>query len=296
MTEATSEPVQFYHLAPFKGTSQDGKMEFEVSWPENGEPTIEINGVAANESVNHLSGSIIFGMLDAYNDLKARYEGTDAADVEEMRTQLTAEKALRIAAEEQTIQAEKRYNAAWRLVLCLRDAVSPFAECFGDSARMADLTSDPAFLARLCEQASETYDLHTGDLPNYEDVIRDRRQEHVLAWAIRTFGPEAASPLERALRFLEESVELYQATTHGQRGIAFDAIKKTVERVYSRPVGDVRREVGGVAVTLLALCEVAGVRLAEAERDEWGRVQSIPRREFQARHAIKAYQGITDRG
>lgn len=52
-----------------------------------------------------------------------------------------------------------------------------------------------------------------------------------------------------------------------------------VDYVFGRDAGDVRQEVGGVMVTLAALCEAAGVdheEAAEAELERnWSRIELI---------------------
>ncbi|MEL4071709.1 hypothetical protein WKW50_16310 [Ochrobactrum sp. GPK 3] len=77
-------------------------------------------------------------------------------------------------------------------------------------------------------------------------------QNMVHGWAVMTFGPEVANDItERCDRYVEESMELVQAIGY-DRQRAHDL----VDYVFDRPVGEVPQEVGGVMVTLAALCSV----------------------------------------
>jgi len=89
-------------------------------------------------------------------------------------------------------------------------------------------------------------------------------QARVWRWVVQCFGTGfACDPIERAHRFLEESLERAQAV-----GCTEEDAVKLVAYVYGRPVGVVFQEVGGVSVTLVALCaglEVDGDDAAETE-------------------------------
>lgn len=82
--------------------------------------------------------------------------------------------------------------------------------------------------------------------------IRDF-QEHVRDWTRNTFGDEIAeNTLERNHRFLEESLELVQSM-----GCTKTEALLLVDYVFDREVGDPPQEVGGVMLTLMALCAAA---------------------------------------
>lgn len=89
-------------------------------------------------------------------------------------------------------------------------------------------------------------------------------QARVGQWITETFDADTCSnQIERAMRFLEESLELCQAL-----GMTHLEVVKVAEYVYGRPVGVPEQEVGGVCVTLAALCHVVGIdEAAEAERE-----------------------------
>lgn len=82
-------------------------------------------------------------------------------------------------------------------------------------------------------------------------------QSRVGKWIQDCFPPRVcADRLERRDRFVEEALELAQTLP------AFTAERAhaLVDYVFSRPVGATEQEVGGVAVTLAALCEAEGIQ------------------------------------
>jgi hypothetical protein len=89
-------------------------------------------------------------------------------------------------------------------------------------------------------------------------------QNRVALWMQECFGPEiSADRLERNDRFVEEALELVQAC-----GYAKDRAHALVEYVFNRPVGHAPQEVGGVMVTLAALCLAHGYDMhAEGETE-----------------------------
>lgn len=100
---------------------------------------------------------------------------------------------------------------------------------------------------------------------------RDLRayQERVSTWMLVCFARSLAmSKKERAQRFLEEALELAQA-----EGLTRDDADLMVNYVYSRPVGKSPQEVGGVMVTLAALCWNAEIDLEAEAFKELERVE-----------------------
>ncbi len=117
---------------------------------------------------------------------------------------------------------------------------------------------------------------------------RDQRQGMIADWAKKAFGEvEATSLPQRGLRLLEEAIEAFQACG-GDEEIAH----KLVAFVFARPKGTVAQELGGVAVTTLALAAAAGLSADEEERREVHRVLSKPPREFTERNASKNAAGF----
>jgi hypothetical protein len=89
------------------------------------------------------------------------------------------------------------------------------------------------------------------------------------------FGPEiSADTVERYHRFIEESLELAQAL-----GCSAQDAHMLVDYVFSRPVGQPHQEVGGVMVTLAALCLAADLDMHIAGENElwrvWGKIDVI---------------------
>lgn len=127
--------------------------------------------------------------------------------------------------------------------------------------------------------------MSTGVIKAADD--RDSRQFQVIRWCADTFGFGVATDgRERAKRFLEEAIELAQAC-----GISFDELEDVAAHVYSKPVGDIAQEIGGVGVTLLALAHNFGFSADEAERKELDRVLSKDPAHFRARQDAKAAAG-----
>lgn len=100
-------------------------------------------------------------------------------------------------------------------------------------------------------------------------------QGRVYEWLKSCFGHAISmNKTERSHRFLEEALELAQATDVS----LMEALQLTVY-VYGRPVGERYQEIGGVAITLAALCEAHDIYLDRAAEDElvrvWGKIDKI---------------------
>lgn len=93
-------------------------------------------------------------------------------------------------------------------------------------------------------------------------------QRRVLAWSAACFGAaDAEVPGTRSHRFLEEALELVQAL-----GCSEEEAKRLLRYVYGRPKGDPDQEVGGVMITLAALCHASKLDMADAGERELTRV------------------------
>jgi len=76
-------------------------------------------------------------------------------------------------------------------------------------------------------------------------------QARVYSWMLRCFGNELSQDRgERNRRFLEEALELVQSL-----GCTKEQASSLVAYVFDRPSGNPGQEVGGVVVTLAALCQ-----------------------------------------
>jgi len=112
--------------------------------------------------------------------------------------------------------------------------------------------------------------------PSAPDVAEDAPfQDRVKPWMMKCFGPRiSADKVERNHRFLEEALELVQST-----GCTASEAHQLVDYVFGRDVGETAQEIGGVMVTLAALCLAAGHHMdacGEMELDRiWGKVDAI---------------------
>ena len=101
-------------------------------------------------------------------------------------------------------------------------------------------------------------------------------QPRVDAWMNACFGDKIkADRVERADRFIEEALELAQ-TIDGFGACRAHAL---VDYVFGRSVGNQPQEVGGVMVTLAALCNAVSLDMADCGEKElarvWTKVEAI---------------------
>lgn len=111
-------------------------------------------------------------------------------------------------------------------------------------------------------------------------------QKRVQVWMLDCFGAEISGDrMERNHRFLEESLELVQSL-----GCSKSEALQLVEYVYARPIGVASQEVGGVVVTLAALCSAWHLDMRWCGEDElkriWTKVDEI-----RAKQAAKPKHG-----
>lgn len=131
-----------------------------------------------------------------------------------------------------------------------------FEDSYEYAERMADLDAMRAALSKdkLLEHLEKFYK------PNF--------QARVKPWMDACFGPEiSADKVERNHRFLEEALELVQAN-----GCTQSEAHQLVDYVYGRAIGEINQEVGGVMVTLAALCLASGVDMHEGGEVELVRI------------------------
>jgi hypothetical protein len=109
------------------------------------------------------------------------------------------------------------------------------------------------------------------DITAQEDLSKKSLSEYqsrVAPWMQLCFGPKiSADTIERNHRFLEEALELVQAC-----GCMREDAKQLVDYVYDRPIGERSQEVGGVMVTLAALCLAQGLDMHGAGEAELARI------------------------
>jgi len=124
--------------------------------------------------------------------------------------------------------------------------------------------------------------------------IRDVRQKEVSEWCAAAFGAEHASSVpQRGLRMLEEAIEAYQSATLGLPAEEMrDKAHALVDYVFGRVSGNLAQECGGVGLTLLALCQAAGISAEAEELREIARVKSKPLEHFSKRNQQKNEAGF----
>lgn len=114
-------------------------------------------------------------------------------------------------------------------------------------------------------------------------------QFEIAGWVTRNFGHAVfESHEERGRRFAEEAIELNQAL-----GVSKEDIIRLVNRVYSKPVGDVAQEIGGVGITLLGLCQSVGFNFEEVTEKELAYLQTLSKDFLRKRHAAKVAAGVS---
>lgn len=140
----------------------------------------------------------------------------------------------------------------------------------------------------LCDECSETLRSFInyqaappGEKVNQKSHSTDY-QMRVAKWMLACFGQEISSDLqERNHRFLEESLELVQSC-----GCTASEAHQLVDYVFGRPEGEIYQEVGGVMVTLAALCNAQATGMNDCAEIElqriWTKVDQI-----REKHAAK---------
>lgn len=119
-------------------------------------------------------------------------------------------------------------------------------------------------------------------------MLSQTLQTGIARWIIEIFGWDSyLNKNERAKRFFEEAIELNQAM-----GVSQEDALRLVNHVYSKPVGDVEQELGGVGITLLALGSALSLDVSALTLREYERISTLPADHFRKRQAIKAEAGV----
>lgn len=120
---------------------------------------------------------------------------------------------------------------------------------------------------QLCEKMNVEW-LHETESPSLSPD--QSYQERVGEFMIACFGKDIPYDItERNHRFLEEALELIQST-----GCTDSEAHQLVDYVFNRPIGEKHQEVGGVMVTLAALCTACNIDMNIAGETELKRVWS----------------------
>ncbi|WP_019334989.1 hypothetical protein [Pseudomonas syringae] len=171
---------------------------------------------------------------------------------------------------------ERQMLLCWRYS-CSGEAVeSQFIPTLWQALPVAPNNPKRAFEFLRGEDSSTS----TGVMPNSKQGLSF--QARVEPWLLECFGATiAADRQERNHRFVEEALELAQAC-----GTTVGEIYQLVDYVFSREIGDPAQEVGGVMVTLAALCLANNLNMHAAGDRELARIwQSIER--IRAKQAAK---------
>ena len=118
-------------------------------------------------------------------------------------------------------------------------------------------------------------------------------QNRVDSWLQTTFpfSDIRLNKRERNLRFLEEAIELVQAC-----GLWKHEVLPVVDYVYGRKVGAPFQEVGGVMITLNALCTANMLNVEECAEAElksiWGRADEIKAKQQNKPSIIKGTNSV----
>lgn len=96
-------------------------------------------------------------------------------------------------------------------------------------------------------------------------------ENRVESWVRTRLGDDHMNRRERAMRLVEEAVELAQA-----EGITRDQVVRQTNHVYSRSPGDPKQEAAGIAVCLFGYCAAIGEHLNELALDEIMRIEAKP--------------------
>lgn len=117
---------------------------------------------------------------------------------------------------------------------------------------------------------------------------RNDRQREVAEWCAAAFGHDhAASTEQRGLRLVEEAIEAAQAA-ECEAGTLHDLI----DYIYAKPPGELKQELGGVGLCLLAMANSAGHSADTLEEAEVRRVLAKPLEYFAARNRVKNDAGF----
>ena len=93
-------------------------------------------------------------------------------------------------------------------------------------------------------------------------------QKEVMRWGDECFGGVInRNEVQRNHRFMEEALELVQSCN-----MTKEEVLEMVEYVFNRDIGEKEQEVGGVLVSLAALCEVQDIDMMHAGQVELDRV------------------------
>ena len=96
-------------------------------------------------------------------------------------------------------------------------------------------------------------------------------EERVQHWIVTRIGVKYAYRRERAMRLLEEAIELAQA-----EGITEEMVNRQTRHVFSRPAGEPDQEAAGVGVCFAGWCAATGHSMVSLTLREVERIEAKP--------------------
>lgn len=112
-------------------------------------------------------------------------------------------------------------------------------------------------------------------------------QKRIRAWVESRLGNKAMDNHERGMRSLEESLELAQAL-----GVTSDEAALLIRFVFMNDPGEIKQEIGGCMMTLMAAAEGTGYLASECALAELSRIETLPPEKFRKRQEHNAKCGI----
>lgn len=112
-------------------------------------------------------------------------------------------------------------------------------------------------------------------------------EEQAIHWVRTAIGAQSATPAERALRLLEEAMELAQA-----EGISRNQTAALADHVHSRPKGEAIQEARGVAFCAYAYCGAIGQWMLLLAMEELSQAQSKDAKSIDASLQRKSRAGL----
>lgn len=149
--------------------------------------------------------------------------------------------------------------------------VHPFT-CGNDHSGDKDLVATKdGWICPNCDYRQDwAHAAMAGELPPHPFPPGETFQLRVLAWMMECFSMEVCRDRqERNHRFLEEALELVQSL-----GCTRSEAHQLVDYTFDRPAGDPNQELGGVMVTIAALCFPSELHMSVAAETELARVWS----------------------
>jgi len=280
---AWQDVLLYWLLRVYVGHYRDGWED----GPSESETIPAIADVLANadcEAESERGVSLLAGPAKYHPDHSQARERPDVAVGHAQRIDQLAAELQR--AKDRAEQAE----SAMELARDDRDAYKARCEAMLAAAREYTRQAGTAHpgAAYVCEAVLAAYnDGREPPIPT-----RDQRQATLAEWCAATFGVQHAASLpQRAVRLLEESLEAYQSA-----GADPAMAHRLIDYVFGRPVGELRQELGGVGVCLLALAAAAHESADACEAREVARIQAKPIEHFRARNDAKNAAGfnVTD--